>query len=86
MRRVRELLIRYTRLVGEEVSPIPELDPKIAPNSTNFLHTLWNWLYIAEASDWTWKAELGRDWYVRQFYDYCNLIERAIEARIHKPG
>jgi len=86
LRRVRELLIRYTRLVGEEVSPIPELDPKIAPNSTNFLHTLWNWLYIAESSDWTWKAELGRDWYVRQFYDYCNLIERAIEARIHKPG
>ena len=28
----------------------------------------------------------GRDWYVRQFYEYCNLIEGVIEARIRDPN
>ena len=69
-------------MVGGGVSPVPELDPQNAPNSTNLLHTLWNWLYIAESSDWMWRAELGRDWYVKQFYDYCNLIEKAIKTHI----
>ncbi|HDD56725.1 MAG TPA: hypothetical protein ENG18_01740, partial [Nitrososphaeria archaeon] len=86
LKKVRKLLVEYTRSIGGEISPAPELDPEIAPNSTNLLNTLWNWLYIAESSDWTWRAELGRDWYVRQFYEYCNLIERIIEARMRDPN
>jgi len=86
LKKVRKLLVEYTRSIGGEISPAPELDPEIAPNSTNLFHTLWNWLYIAESSDWTWRAELGRDWYVRQFYEYCNLIEGVIEARMRDPN
>jgi len=86
LKRVRKMLVEYTKSIGGEISPIPRLDPEIAPNSTNLLHTLWNWLYIAESSDWTWNADLGRDWYVRQFYDYCNLIERVIKMHMHSPN
>ncbi|MEM4115586.1 MAG: glycoside hydrolase [Saccharolobus sp.] len=73
----REYLVAYTVALGENVSPLVYLPFNETPNSTNLLNTLWNYLYIAEGSDWTWQTgppAYGPAWFKEQALLYTNTI------------
>ncbi len=77
----REYLIAFTVAARGEVSPIVWTPPASAPNSTNVLQTLWNYLYIAEGSDWTWQTgppANGPAWFEAQAMVYTNAIVNEV--------
>lgn len=73
----REYLLAYTFAVGGNISPLVYLPFNEAPNSTNLANTLWNYLYIAEGSDWTWQTgppAYGPSWFKQQALLYTSTI------------
>lgn len=83
----REWLVALTYALGARPSPVLTLDPARAPNSTDELHTLWNYLYIAEGSDWTWQTgppNYGPEWFSKQPLIYTNKIMDIIKYLLNK--
>ncbi|GAB6946627.1 glycoside hydrolase [Vulcanisaeta sp. JCM 16161] len=78
----REYLVAFTKAVGMPISPVVPLPFNITPNSTNPIYTLWNYLYIAEGSDWTWQTgppNYGPAWFQEQALTYTSAIINTIE-------
>lgn len=83
----REYLVAFTKALGGRQSPVVELDPARIPNSTGLLPTLWNYLYVAEGSDWTWQTgppNFGPGWFSLQPIIYADAILEAINESIAK--
>ncbi len=73
----REYLVAFTKAVGMPISPVVPLPFNTTPNSTNPIYTLWNYLYIAEGSDWTWQTgppNYGPVWFQEQALTYTSAI------------
>ncbi|WP_016730082.1 glycoside hydrolase family 57 protein [Saccharolobus islandicus] len=73
----REYLVAYTVAVGANISPLVYLPLNETPNSTNLVYTLWNYLYVAEGSDWTWQTgppAYGPLWFKEQALLYTSTI------------
>ncbi|TRN00040.1 glycoside hydrolase, partial [Sulfolobus sp. F1] len=80
----REYLIAYTVMLGENISPLVYLPFVNAPNSTSLLDTLWNYLYIAEGSDWTWQTgppAYGPSWFKEQALLYTSTITSLVKSQ-----
>jgi len=78
----REYLIAYTVALGDNISPLIYLPFNTTPNSTNLIYTLWNYLYIAEGSDWTWQTgppAYGPLWFKEQALLYTSTIISIIK-------
>lgn len=78
----REYLIAYTIALGANISPVVYLPFDKTPNSTNLLDTLWNYLYVAEGSDWTWQTgppANGPIWFKEQALLYTSTIVSIIK-------
>nr|WP_069806773.1 glycoside hydrolase family 57 protein [Vulcanisaeta thermophila] len=78
----REYLVAFTKAVGMPISPVIPLPFNTTPNSTNPIYTLWNYLYIAEGSDWTWQTgppNYGPAWFKEQALTYTNAIINTIK-------
>ncbi|MEZ0248122.1 MAG: glycoside hydrolase [Thermoproteus sp.] len=83
----REYLVAYTKALGGAPSPVVKLNPADIPNSTDELSTLWNYLYIAEGSDWTWQTgppNYGPGWFSLQPLIYTSAILNAINSSLSK--
>ncbi|MFP3348031.1 MAG: glycoside hydrolase [Thermoproteus sp.] len=81
----REYLVAFTKALGGRQSPAVQLDPAHIPNSTDLLQTLWNYLYVAEGSDWTWQTgppNYGPGWFSLQPMIYVDAILRAINGTV----
>ncbi len=81
----REYLVAFTEALGQRPSPVVQLDPAHIPNSTDLLSTLWNYLYVAEGSDWTWQTgppNYGPAWFSLQPLIYVNAILNAINRSL----
>lgn len=81
----REYLVAFTKALGGRPSPAVSLSPAQAPNSTDLLSTLWNYLYIAEGSDWTWQTgppNYGPGWFGQQPLIYVDAILSSINATL----
>ena len=79
----REYLVAFTKAVGMPISPIVPLPLNITPNSTNPIYTLWNYLYVAEGSDWTWQTgppNYGPAWFPEQALTYTSAIINTIKG------
>ncbi|GAB6944651.1 hypothetical protein JCM14467A_14330 [Vulcanisaeta sp. JCM 14467] len=79
----REYLVAFTKAVGMPISPIVPLPFNITPNSTNPIYTLWNYLYVAEGSDWTWQTgppNYGPAWFQEQALTYTSAIINTIKG------
>ncbi|MFB6470729.1 MAG: glycoside hydrolase family 57 protein [Vulcanisaeta sp. AZ3] len=79
----REYLVAFTKAVHMQLSPVVPLPFNITPNSTNPVYTLWNYLYIAEGSDWTWQTgppNYGPVWFEQQALTYTNTIINTIKS------
>ena len=78
----REYLVAYTVAIGDAVSPTVPLLFSKAPNSTNLVDTLWNYLYVAEGSDWTWQTgppNNGPVWFTKQPLLYTSIIISTVK-------
>jgi len=83
----REYLIAYTVALGKELSPEVPLLFNDTPNSTSLLYSLWNYLYVAEGSDWTWQTGApahGPVWFKEQALLYTSTIVNTIKAQFSK--
>ncbi|WP_088899912.1 glycoside hydrolase [Sulfolobus acidocaldarius] len=83
----REYLVALTKAVGLNLSPVVNLPPSISPNSTNPIATLWNYLYVAEGSDWTWQTgppSNGPSWFMYQALNYTNAIISTVNQMFSK--
>ncbi len=83
----REYLVAFTKALGERSSPVVELNPARAPNSTDLLSTLWNYLYVAEGSDWTWQTgppNYGPSWFGQQPIIYTDAILETINETLSR--
>jgi alpha-amylase/alpha-mannosidase (GH57 family) len=81
----REYLVGLTIALDKSPSPVVPLNPADAPNSTGLLDTLWNYLYIAEGSDWTWQTgppNYGPGWFSQQPIIYVDAILDAVNSTI----
>jgi len=79
----REYLVAFTKAVGAQTSPVVPLPFNTTPNSTNPIYTLWNYLYIAEGSDWTWQTgppNYGPAWFKQQALTYTDAIINTING------
>lgn len=79
----REYLVSLTIALGDQISPIVWTPPSTTPNSTNLVDTLWNYLYVAEGSDWTWQTgppANGPSWFKAQAIVYTNTIINTIKS------
>ncbi len=79
----REYLISLTVALGDQISPLVWTSPSTTPNSTNLIDTLWNYLYVAEGSDWTWQTgppANGPSWFKAQAIVYTNAIVSTVKT------
>ncbi|BCU67825.1 glycoside hydrolase [Sulfolobales archaeon HS-7] len=79
----REYLVAYTALLGDSISPTVPILFNETPNSTTEINTLWNYLYVAEGSDWTWQTgppANGPSWFMEQALLYSNTIVSAVKS------
>lgn len=82
----REYLVAYTTILGKTVSPQFPLPFDQVPNSTDQLDTLWNYLYVAEGSDWTWQTGPpadGPSWFMQQALLYSRAVMNGVESAFH---
>lgn len=78
----REYLVAYTVALDDNISPLVYLPFNTTPNSTSLIDTLWNYLYIAEGSDWTWQTgppAYGPLWFKEQALLYTLTIISIIK-------
>ncbi|WP_236750717.1 glycoside hydrolase family 57 protein [Acidianus sp. HS-5] len=83
----REYLVAYTVMLGKQISPEVSLLFNDTPNSTALLYTLWNYLYVAEGSDWTWQTGApahGPIWFKEQAILYTTTIVNITKAQFSK--
>ena len=82
----REYLVAYTVAIGANVSPIVPLLFNKTPNSTSLINTLWNYLYVAEGSDWTWQTgppANGPIWFKEQALLYTSTIISTVKKQFN---
>ncbi|WP_338602130.1 glycoside hydrolase [Sulfolobus tengchongensis] len=82
----REYLVAYTILVGDNISPTVYLPFDKTPNSTGLVDTLWNYLYVAEGSDWTWQTgppAFGPNWFKEQALLYTSTIVSMVKKQFN---
>jgi alpha-amylase/alpha-mannosidase (GH57 family) len=78
----REYLVSLTVALGDQISPVVWTSPYKTPNSTNLIDTLWNYLYVAEGSDWTWQTgppANGPSWFKAQALVYTSSIVNTVK-------
>lgn len=83
----REYLIAYTVALGDNISPLVYLPFNTTPNSTDLIDTLWNYLYVAEGSDWTWQTgppAFGPIWFKEQALLYTHTIISTVKNQFEK--
>ncbi|CCC82401.1 Alpha-amylase/alpha-mannosidase [Thermoproteus tenax Kra 1] len=81
----RAYLSAFTGALGMRPSPVVTPNPADAPNSTDLLSTLWNYLYAAEGSDWTWQTgppNFGPRWFSVQPLILTNAIIDAVRESL----
>ncbi|AWR96145.1 glycoside hydrolase [Acidianus sulfidivorans JP7] len=82
----REYLIAYTVAIGDNISPLVYLPLNETPNSTSLVDTLWNYLYVAEGSDWTWQTgppSNGPQWFKEQALLYTSTIISEVKQQFN---
>ncbi len=83
----REYLLAYTYLLGATPSPVVRLPINEVPNSTNMLDTMWNYIYVAEGSDWSWQTgppANGPKWFKQQGISYANATMKIVKEKFNK--
>ncbi|MCY0860682.1 MAG: glycoside hydrolase family 57 protein [Sulfolobaceae archaeon] len=83
----REYLVAFTHALGYPLSPVVPLLFNETPNSTNLYYTLWNYLYVAEGSDWTWQTgppAYGPQWFFDQAMLYTHTIVNIVKEEFQK--